>query len=136
MRQELDSLEEQQEEIEQRIAQLKQGILAMAPLAKEPSLREGLAPTYQDLVGAGITEGIRTILRAAYPAKISPVEIKEQLKNSGQKLNGYKNVMATIHSTLKRMLQNEEIETGDEGLTYGWHRRHVTKAGPPAREVT
>ncbi len=113
---------EQQEEIEQKIAQLKQAIISFAPLAKEP-LDRFWADALAALASQGISEGIREILRAAYPNQLSPVEIKDKLKAAGQDLSGHKNVMASVHSALKRMLENKEIITGDQGLTYGWRRR-------------
>jgi hypothetical protein len=124
MRKELDSLLELQEDTEQKIAQLKQAIISLAPLAKESNEpRSFWDSVLGELRTIGITDGIREILRAAYPQKLTPVEIKEQLKAAGQNLSGHKNVMASIHSTLKRMLENEEITTSDDGLTYGWRRK-------------
>jgi chromosome segregation ATPase len=131
MRKELETLLEQQEDTEQKIAQLKQAIMSFAPLAKESG------SGFWDQFGpAGITDNIREILQAAYPKKLSPVEIKGQLKARGEDLSQHKNVMASIHSTLKRMLENEEITTSDEGLTYGWRRKYrladlVREAIPP-----
>jgi hypothetical protein len=126
MHKELESLLEKQEEIEQQIAQLKQGILAIAPLTKEPRSSPTCWPNFlSGIMEAGITDSIRDILRATYPKASSPVEIKDQLKSRGQDLSQHKNVMASIHSTLKRMLENGEIKTDDEGLTYCWHRRHL-----------
>lgn len=128
MRERLTALLEQQEDIEQEIAQLKQAIVSIAPLAKEPDI---WADVLTAIMPDGITESIRDILRAIYPSKLSPVEIKEKLKNRGQDLSQHKNVMASIHSTLKRMLENEEIATDDEGLTYRWRRRGL----PPPPNV-
>jgi chromosome segregation ATPase len=120
MREELEGLLEQQEETEQRIAQLKQAIMSFAPLAKEPEAVGLLASAF---LAQGMTESIRDILRAVYPQQLSPVEIREQLKNRGQDLSQHKNVMASIHSTLKRMFDGMEITTKDEGVTYQWIRR-------------
>ncbi len=126
MRKELEGLLENQEETEQKIAQLRQAIITIAPLAKEP---RGFWDEFllAAATGEGITEGIREILRAAYPNKLTPVQIKDQLKAAGQDLSGHKNVMASIHSTLKRMLDNEELITSDDGLTYGWRRKFTGK---------
>jgi len=123
MRKELEALLEQQEDTEQKIAQLRQAIMSFAPLAKE----QGIAWDFLgDMNPVGTTEAIREILRAVYPKALSPVEIKEQLKSRGQDLSQHKNIMASVHSTLKRMLENREIRTSDQGLTYGWRRRfHV-----------
>jgi hypothetical protein len=130
MRKELEARLEQQEDIEQKIAQLKQAIVSLAPLAKEPETFGLLGSIFLNL---GVTDGIREILRASYPKRLSPVEIKEQLKARGQDLSQHKNVMASIHSTLKRMLENNEIQTGDDGLTYGWRRKHVVPSGKRRR---
>jgi hypothetical protein len=118
----LSYLLEQQEDIEQEIAQLKQAIVSIAPLAKE-KLDHGIWDMY-DFNSRSITETIREILQAAYPKRLSPVEIRDQLKNRKLDLSQHRNVMASIHSTLKRMLDNQEIETDDEGLTYGWVRKY------------
>jgi hypothetical protein len=123
MRKELETLLEQQEEIEQKIAILKQAIMSFAPLAKEPET--SIWSVFGETLG--MTENIREILQAAYPKNLSPVEIKEQLKSRGQDLSQHKNVMASIHSTLKRMLENKEITTSDEGLSYGWRRKYVRR---------
>ncbi len=123
MRKELETLLEQQEEIEQKIAQLKQAIMSFAPLAKEPETN--VWAFFGEALG--MTENIREILQAAYPKNLSPVEIKEQLKSRGQDLSQHKNMMASIHSALKRMLENKEITTSDEGLSYGWRRKYIRR---------
>jgi hypothetical protein len=122
MRKRLSDLLEQQEDIEQEIAQLKLAILSVAPLAKE-KLDKGIWDIY-DFGGRSITETIREILQADYPTRLSPVEIRDQLKNRKLDLSQHRNVMASIHSTLKRMLDNKEIATDDEGLSYGWVRKY------------
>jgi hypothetical protein len=45
-------------------------------------------------------------------------EIKQQLFNMGKDLSDQRNVMAGIHSLLKRLVVSGEIETRDNGLTY------------------
>lgn len=121
MRKELEALLEHQEDTEQKIAVLKQAIMSFAPLAKE----QGMGLDFLgDMNPIGTTETIREILRAVYPKGLSPVEIKEQLKSRGQDMSQHKNVMASVHSTLKRMLENGEISSSDDGLTYRWKRKH------------
>jgi hypothetical protein len=127
MRKRLSDLLEQQEDTEQEIAQLKQAILSIAPLAKE-KLEHGIWDIF-GINSRSITETIREILQAAYPKRLSPVEIRDQLKNRKLDLSQHRNVMASIHSTLKRMFDNEEIVTDDEGLTYGWHRKYKLAEG-------
>jgi hypothetical protein len=124
---ELEELLNRQEDIEKRIAQVKQAIMSLAPLAEEQG-ESILGPWFQILGTKSVSDACLQILQAA-SEPLSPVEIKTQILNMGLDLSEYKNVMATIHSALKRLLQNGEITTKDNGLTYSWMRR--TKGLPP-----
>lgn len=121
-RAELEELLVKQEEIEQRIARIKQAIISLAPLVEEPdsdfwtSLSAGMR-------ASGISDACLQILQSTNKP-LTPVEIKEQLRNTGIDLSGQKNVMASIHSALKRLCANEEIETKDNGISYQKKRRN------------
>jgi hypothetical protein len=118
---ELEELLNRQEDIEKRIAQVKQAIMSLAPLAEEQG--ESISAAWYQILGTrNVSDACLQILQAA-TVPLSPVEIKAQILNMGLDLSQYKNVMATIHSALKRLLQNEEITTKDNGLTYSWMRR-------------
>jgi hypothetical protein len=129
---ELESLEIQQEEIERHIARLRQTLLGLAPLCESPHgpLFDGFIQAIDSL---SLTDAARQILQAA-KAPLAPTEIKQQLLNMGRDLSSQKNVMASIHSLLKRLVESNEIETKDSGLTYQWktrirHRKHVAPSG-------
>jgi hypothetical protein len=118
---ELEELLIKQEEIEQRIARVKQAIISLAPLAQDQE--NAVGDIYSALFdGIGLSEAILQVLRAA-GKRLSPVEIKQQILNMGVDLSTHKNAMASIHSALKRMGQNEEVSTKDNGLTYEVKRR-------------
>lgn len=119
---ELEELLIKQEEIEQRIARVKQAIISLAPLAEEPGSTFWTS-ALAAIRGEGISDTCRQILQST-GKPLSPVEIKQQLLNMGIDLSRQKNVMASIHSLLKRLVANDEIETRDEGLTYKWKRRY------------
>ncbi|MGC2422365.1 MAG: hypothetical protein WA405_12050 [Candidatus Acidiferrales bacterium] len=126
-----------QEDTEQKIARLKQAIVALTPLAEEPdytlavdSPAHYLVEEWLELPG-GITDACREIFKASSLGGLTPVEIKQKLLSMGVNLRGHKNVMASIHSTLKRLAKNEEIITKDNGLTYEWKRFHTALPPPP-----
>ena len=118
----IESLEIQQEVIERRLARLRQALVGLAPLGQElpnDGLGAQLTAIYADIEGMSITDATRQILQAA-TEPLTPVEIKKQLINMGKDLSGQKNVMASVHSLLKRLLKSKEIETKDNGLSYQW----------------
>jgi hypothetical protein len=123
---EIESLEIQQEDIERHIARLKQALIGLAPLADE-SQPSGLGEWFgesvkTELESMSITDVTRQIFQAA-SKPLAPTEIKQQLLNVGKDLSGQKNLMASIHSLLKRLVASGEIETRDNGLTYQWKTR-------------
>jgi hypothetical protein len=117
---ELAALEIQQEATERRIARLRQALVGLVPLAEEFSTYSGnLATLRAELDAMSITDAARQILQAS-KAPLAPLDIKQQLVNMGKDLSDQKNVMASIHSLLKRLVTSGEIETKDNGLTYEW----------------
>ena len=123
---ELASLEIQQEEIERRIARLRQSLVGLIPLCELEADEDGpSALGIRDFMDSlSITDAVRQILQAA-EKPLSPTQIKQQLVNIGKDLSGQKNVMASIHSLLKRLVSSEEIESKDSGLTYQWKPRSI-----------
>src|ERR1700730_14368191 len=119
---EIESLEIQQEDVERRLARLRQALIGLAPLGQEISddpIGSQLTAIYAGVEAMGITDATRQIFQAA-SAPLTPIEIKQQLVNMGKDLTDQKNVMASIHSLLKRLVKSDEIETKDNGLTYQW----------------
>ncbi|MGB7280698.1 MAG: hypothetical protein WBE13_00445 [Candidatus Acidiferrum sp.] len=118
---ELEELLIGQEETERRIARLKQVILALTPLAEEPGSNGLLSPNdeiIKDWLGLpGMTQTCLEIFKAA-TGPLTPVEIKQKLIDMGVDLSAHKNVMASVHSTLKRLDKQGQITTRDNGLTY------------------
>jgi hypothetical protein len=123
IRAELEVLENQQEETGRRIARLKQALIGLVPLSESESRHAGLIleNSLYFMEPTTLTGAARQILQAA-EAPLAPTAIKQQLINMGQDLSDQKNVMASIHSLLKRLVGSDEIETKDNGLTYSWKR--------------
>lgn len=128
---ELEVLMVRQADTEQRIARLKQLILALSPLAEEP---QGLLYSgFREMMASmGITDACREIFKAT-GVPMAPLGIKAKLIAMGIDLSGHKNIMATIHSTLKRLAENDEIFTNDNGLTYEWKWHGIPTLAPPPK---
>lgn len=122
---ELESLEVQQEEIERRIARLKQSLIGLVPLSEphpDSPIADEIRAFREEIADITLTDAVRQIFQAA-KNPLSPTDAKQQLLNMGRDLSGQKNVMASIHSLLKRLVESQEIETKDGGLTYQWKTR-------------
>ena len=63
-----------------------------------------------------ITDATRRIFQEAQ-VPLAPADIKQLLLNMGMDLGDHRNVMAGIHSVLKRLAASAEIETRDNRLT-------------------
>jgi hypothetical protein len=130
---ELTSLEIQQEETEHRIARLKQVLVDLAPLSQEsiPSVVD-VTTVHAEKDRVSITDATRRIFQDAQ-GPLEPSDIKQLLLNMGIDLGDHKNVMAGIHSLLKRLVAGGEIETRDNGLTYKWKGFRVVLSSPEPR---
>jgi hypothetical protein len=118
--QELADLLAQQEITANRILNLRQTLTSLAALCKEENA------DFEPGIGAealidkmGITEDVLSILRAIYPVSLSPVEVKDRLRDLGYNLEErYQNPLATVHVILNRLkdskdnLVEERIEGG------------------------
>jgi hypothetical protein len=118
---ELEELEIQQEEIERHIARLRQTLVGLAPLC-EPQNDALIAGFKQLMDSLSLSDAVRQILQATN-GPLAPTEIKQRLIVMGKDLSTQKNVMASIHSLLKRLMESKEIESKDSGLTYQWKAR-------------
>ena len=76
----------------------------------------------------GITEAIRKVLKDSQDDRgsyISPISIRTALQKDDFPLSEYKNALAVIHTTLKRLEDQDEVEsmTGTNGKAYyRWNR--------------
>jgi hypothetical protein len=91
---ELERLTRERDEIEAKIAVIRQTI-------------EILGPVYADQRTEGMTERIRQALMAKPDVGISPKVVRMHLEQGGFDLSGYSNPMATIHTILKRLVSDD-----------------------------
>jgi hypothetical protein len=115
-RRELEELTEKREQLDTRIAQLRQIIATLAPLCFE----------YPDL-DLGVTAACRTALRSSVEAIPAPL-IRDRVAAMGVDLTRYANPLAVVHTVLKRLIANGEVRstTGFGNKTVFWMHRPVT----------
>ena len=114
-RDELQQLYSQQEDIGKRIAQLRKTIAHLAELCDEHDGGiDAENPFALDLLfgNMGLTEACREVVRAADPDGLTPVEVKEGLRKMGFDMSGYTNILASIHTVLKRLAKSGVIDEG------------------------
>ena len=93
---EYESLGEQRQVIDKRLAQLAQTIGTLSRLL-------GHTPT----VPLGLTDACRLVMRSGVP--LTPVEVRDRLEHIGVDLDAYANDLSAIHTVLKRLNEAREI---------------------------
>jgi hypothetical protein len=93
---EYERLGAERREIDTRLAHLAQTIGTLSRLL-------GLTPT----VPIGLTDACRLVLRGGVP--MTPIEVRDRLREIGVDLTVYANDLAAIHTVLKRLNEAGEI---------------------------
>lgn len=91
----------QKESLEFKIRILQEDIAHLAPLAG--------VRIEDPIVSLGLTDAIRYVFGKAKPKPMGPTEVKDALTENGYDLTDYSNVMASIHTIIKRLLKKDEI---------------------------
>ena len=113
-------LANRKKEIEQQMSKLRNLIVANANMLPD-SERAVFIKQAEDSISAGFTATIRELFRTN-PKGLSPTILRDKLIESGFDLNSQSNPLASIHSVIRRLLENEEIErygAADLGI-YRW----------------
>jgi hypothetical protein len=116
---EYEDLAQQKHALDDRLAQLGQTVGSLTRLL-------GLAPT----VPLGLTDACRMILRRGEP--MTAVEVRNRLSAIGIDMSKYANVLAAVHTILKRLNASGEVRfmTNAEGRhQYAWNRPGLATPG-------
>jgi hypothetical protein len=116
----LVSLLWKEEKIKIEIAKTKRNIAALFHLVHGDDEDAEYTP---DVQVDGLTDSIRDILRAAGKRGIAPMDIRSELTALGFQVNDYKNILASIHTVLGRLVLNDGV-TISEGK-YFWRKSTV-----------
>jgi phage shock protein A len=110
------------EKAQARKADVRGGLVSLSRLVPEARAREIMARINLDFT-SNLTEAVREIMRAS-PDRLAPTEIRNALEKAGYNTLKHKNLMASIHTCLKRLEAQEEVSSfNDDGKTvYEWKR--------------
>jgi predicted nuclease with TOPRIM domain len=123
---EREKLDERREALHERIVKLRRVVWGLASLCdvenidhEHPSL---FPDEFSDTADVGLTDAIRQVLSSHEEASLSPVFIRDRLADVGFDIKTHKNILASIHTVLKRLQrQGEAIPIIREGRTaYKW----------------
>lgn len=141
---EREEIEVRREQVDQRITRLREAIFGLGHLCdksryeiarERPELFPDNAPS-----DVGFTDAVRKIFKDYKTDTFSPVEIREFLEFGGFDVSKYRNVLASIHSILKRLKAKNEIldDTKDGKVFYRLNPRGplAQEPDPPAQEVS
>ena len=113
---EREALDTKREELDVRISQLTEGAIGLGVLCgmDRRELAARFPELFPDLISpdVGFTDAVRMAL-ASKRTFISPVEVRKRLEMMTYDISQYTNVLASIHTVLKRLVESEEATTGN-----------------------
>lgn len=123
-----EELDERREVLHQRIMKLRGAVRGLAGLCDIDDVEEenpSLFPDEYSDRDIGLTDAIRTVLSSHGEAFLSPVFIRDRLADVGFDIKTHKNILASIHTVLKRLQrQGEAAPWTKEGRTaYKWTKK-------------
>jgi hypothetical protein len=113
---EFDNLLEEEARLEARLAAIRERaeVLRKTIMSVGDLLGEDREPE-----SVGITDAIRSVLQNKVDMFFSPRGVRSHLQKNDFPLDNYKNVLAVIHTTLKRLEdQGEVVPSVKDGKTY------------------
>ena len=125
---EREELESMRKLLDQRIEKLRQVAVGLGGICGENI--ETISGKWPELGSekateiTGLTDAIREVLATHSQNYLSPIHIRDLLKERGFDTNKYKNVLASIHTVLKRLRnQKDVVDASSEGkVVYKWCR--------------
>ena len=108
------TLDDHRKELDARLVQVRKGALGLGSMCGQDP--RSVESTYPDLFPqriepeVGLTEAIRIVMKSQKGKTLTPIEMRTGLLNIGFDLGKYRNPLATIHITLKRLCDNGEIK--------------------------
>lgn len=116
---------DKQVEIGEQQAKLKETIISLSRLCGKP--RKIMRFRGLLFTGMNLTDAIRTVLRNS-PESLRPIEIRDRLVSGGFNVKAHSNIMASIHTALKRLTDTGKVLSGErEGkATYAWNHRRAS----------
>ena len=127
-----ERVDNEREFLDKRIFQVREGLFGLAILCGTDTntLAREHPELFPDLISpdTGLSDAVRKALQSKR-VFVSPVELRDRLQSMGYDIKKHANVLASIHTTLKRLADAEEVEVGerDGKLVY---RSSIKPSGP------
>jgi hypothetical protein len=119
----LAALFKQKDELEIEIAKQQRRAAALALLCED----SGEAVEALELNLGGLSDAVRSVLRAAGPYGLTPAEVKKNLSQLHFPVDKYKNFRGSLHTVLKRLIDAKEVKRaihdfpeGKDESVYQW----------------
>ena len=125
-RDELADLEREKAKIEKRISELQQGIVGLSALADDEVGPQSMMDVLTGVgVETGLTDAVRMIT-SSFGFPMTPKQVRDALLHLGYDLSGYSNILASLHTIMKRLAANGELnkvldDQGKEIGAYAWN---------------
>ncbi len=128
-RQELAELEDQRAKIDKRISELQHGIVGLSALAPDHPDAEKPQSMMDVLTGVGVDTGLTDATRmitSSFGFPMTPKQVRDALLHLGYDLSGYSNILASLHTIMKRLAKSQELinildDKGNELGAYAWN---------------
>jgi hypothetical protein len=127
---ELQRLEQQRDGLDREILRLRRSVHWLRAAEPRPSKASNTALRRADLPPQSLTNACRAALRVASPHAITPRAVKQLLTESGFGWDRFLNPMSSVHTVLKRLVEQGEASAvaGGDGI-----RRFIWRTPLPAR---
>jgi predicted nuclease with TOPRIM domain len=117
---EREELDAKRNVLDTRIYKLREAVMGLGSLCdKSPdAISREWPELFPDRIppDIGLTDAVREIFKAYPNSYLSPVFIRDGMKTLGFELSKYNNVLASIHTTVKRLReQGEVVESNRDG---------------------
>jgi hypothetical protein len=126
--------------IDLRIGQLRELIVGLSRMCDDtPALNprimtylgsEGPEATMHGLAGWGLTDAIRAVLKTHHNETLLPVDVRDRLVRAGYDITKQVNILASIHTILRRLVEKGQAETANVDGKIGFR----VKRGKPHKE--
>jgi hypothetical protein len=105
-----ETLEDRLQEVIERIATVREAAWSMRELSGiDPEKEYPHLFSFDAAPDVGFTDAIREVFRANLSIVLTPVGVRNKLKERGFPLQNYKNPLASIHTILKRLEKQGEL---------------------------
>jgi hypothetical protein len=125
----LDSMLAEQSELDQRrialdrdIARWSEKIVHLAALVDDIPEESNVGRFMKMRTEMGLTNAVREVLKAS-KRPLMPTQVRDGLIKAGFDVSEYQNILATLHITLKRLVNSKEALDGkqDGNKVYSWN---------------